>query len=227
MAVTSGTVFSADREGVDGVVTPVSTSPALATPAPAPTSAPPPTSAPVLAAGVASQPLARNGNGEATYNAIIAGAAPASRGDEVVTPAETTVASIRFESHDRIARGTPSQRAFALDDPTASIMQSPVPRYADLAADFLPFDRAAVSGAIDRFLEEFDNIAAELVQLEPSSTLLTVASAVAVAALTFEAIKRRRRSQHGREVGRTEDREEEMTLLRSLPSSWNWGLADP
>ena len=151
--------------------------------------------------------------------------APASSDDEIVTPAETIVSITGFASRVGFARGARSQAALAVDDPAASFEETPDPRYAGLVSDFLLLDRAAMERAIDRFLDQFESIAAELAHFDPSLTLLTTASAAALASLASGVIIQRRRSQADGANAPAEDREEELTHFSGLPNSWNWGLA--
>jgi hypothetical protein len=170
------------------------------------------------------QPLATQGEA-ACGTGIALGELPS--GDvQIAVPAGAHDSLIRTSSRAVHFQADRLHPALALDDPAASVEQKLEPRYADLVFDFLPFDRATIEVAVDRFLDQWENIAAEVTQFEPSSALLTGASVVAIATLTSVAINRRRRLHEDGQGSRTEDREEELTLLRSLPNSWNWGLAE-
>jgi hypothetical protein len=188
------------------------------------TAAPAPTAGPLAAAFLVLQPLVSKG--EASLSAL--GPAPATASHDVGTSAQgdSSLAIVQIGSRDGFSRGSRSQPALAIGDPAASQEIAPEPRCADLVSEFLPCDRATLERAVDRFLDQFESIAAELTRFQPSSALLTAASSAAIATLMFEAIKRRRRNEHDGEAQRTLDCQEEMTLLRSLPNCWNWGIAE-
>jgi len=191
---------------------------------PATASTPSPASVPVASAAVVLQGTEHTG--EAAWSTNGAAAAPTSRDVDIVTRGGTNLGGIGVGYRAHLAGGARSQPGLPPDDPSVSLSETPGPRYADLVSDFTLFDRAAVERAIDRFLDQFDSIAGELTQFEPSSTLLAAVSAAAITALSYELITRRRRSQQDGNGGRTEVGPEEMMLLQSVPNSWNWGLLE-
>jgi len=184
--------------------------------------APNPSAAPVSAPGVVSESLARAADADRGPKGL---AACTSSDDEIVAPTETVVSVRRFASGARLARGASSQTASGLDDPAAALEETPGPRCADLVSEFLLLDRAALESAIDRFLDQFDNIAAELAHFDGSAAVLTTASVAALTALASGVIIQRRRSPGSGTNAPAEDREEELTHFSGLPNSWNWGLA--
>jgi hypothetical protein len=182
----------------------------------APTAAP----APMAAVGIISEALAASvapGKGSES--------ASASAGDEIVTPGQMTASIVGFAPLARFVRGGRSQTPLESDDSKALAEEAPGARYAGLACDFLLLDRAVLEKAIDRFLGQYESVAAELLHVDGSSTLLTTVSAAAITALASGVIIQRRRSQDERALAPAEESEHELTLLRRLPSSWNWGLA--
>jgi hypothetical protein len=102
----------------------------------------------------------------------------------------------------------------------------PGPRFAGLVSDFLPVDRATVQRAVDRFLDTLDSVAGEITSFEPSSALMISAVTISVGALAVVVIKRRGRTDEQGKFGADEARRVEMALLRTLPVSWNWDLAE-
>jgi hypothetical protein len=186
-------------------------------------SSPAPVSAPISLGGVVWEPSAR----EADAGCGAKGAAPvaASSDGEIVAPAETTISATGFVLRGRFARGTWSQTDLAFDDPAASVEDVPGPCHAGLVSEFLLLDRAALDRAIDRFLDQFESIAAELTHFDASSTLLATASAAALTALASGVVVQRRRSWSDGANAPAEGREEEFKHFSGLPNSWNWGLA--
>src|SRR5512135_1184186 len=63
------------------------------------------------------------------------------------------------------------------------LVEVPSPRRSDLLTDFLPFDRTSLEHAIDRFLDRFEDLGAELSRSPGPTILFTEAMAVAVALL--------------------------------------------
>jgi hypothetical protein len=102
----------------------------------------------------------------------------------------------------------------------------PGPRFAGLVSDFLPVDRATVQRAVDRFLDTLDGVAGEITSFEPSSALMISAATISVGVLAVVVIKRRGRTEEQGKFGLDEARRVEMALLRTLPVSWNWDLAE-
>lgn len=67
----------------------------------------------------------------------------------------------------------------------------PSPRCADLLTEFLPFKRAALDQAIDRFLSPLEDLGAELAAWQPPSGLIPAMAIIAGAALAAEVARRR------------------------------------
>ena len=68
----------------------------------------------------------------------------------------------------------------------------PSPRGSDLLTNFLPFDRASLENAIDRFLVEFENLGAELTGRAPATHLVPALAVVTISALATEVARRKR-----------------------------------
>jgi hypothetical protein len=77
-------------------------------------------------------------------------------------------------------RGSERGASRLTGDSTAG-QEAPAPRRADLLTDFLPYDRAALEQAIDRFLARCDDLGATLSGRDGPPDLLTEIMAVAVA----------------------------------------------
>ena len=98
------------------------------------------------------------------------------------------------------------------------------PRCADLAGDFLPFDRAALERAVDRFLDQFEGLTTELARFD--------ASTAAVAPTTLAAGRPRpvchpAASALAAPAGDAAlNDQERFSYFTGLPKSWSWGLAE-
>jgi hypothetical protein len=98
------------------------------------------------------------------------------------------------------------------------------PSYAGLASGFLPLDRAAFEKAVDQFLEQFESIAAELVDFEPSARIFATMSVVALSAFAcVVVIQKRQRSLAA--AGTAAGDEAGFSYLTGLPHSWSWSIA--
>jgi hypothetical protein len=93
------------------------------------------------------------------------------------------------------------------------------PRCADLLTEFLPFNRATLEDAIDRFLAPLEDLGTELVNWSPSTGLLPAATLAATAALAMEAVRPRIRS--GQAVG--EETDEDFARFPGYPKAWRLG----
>ncbi len=96
----------------------------------------------------------------------------------------------------------------------------PSPRCADLLTEFLPFDRAALDQAIDRFLTPLEDLGSELAAWEPPAGLIPVTAIVAGAALTAE-VARRRAHSNTVVVAATVDSREEFVRFPGYPWAWS------
>jgi hypothetical protein len=95
----------------------------------------------------------------------------------------------------------------------------PAPSHcADLLTEFLPFSRASLEDAVDRFLAPFDGLGSELVHWQSSASLIPAATAIAAALLAREVVRRRARA--GTEA--REERQEEFARFPGYPVSWGF-----
>jgi hypothetical protein len=92
------------------------------------------------------------------------------------------------------------------------------PREADLAAHFLPFDRATLEKAVDQFLEKFEGLANELAHLHAPANLLPIVGAVAMTAIASGLVVHQRRLRR-----RTTDAPfgDDEAGVPDLPNSWS------
>jgi hypothetical protein len=96
---------------------------------------------------------------------------------------------------------------------------APSPRSAGLLTEFLPFDRASLEDAIDRFLAPLENLGGELLDWRPSPGLVHAAAFVTAATVATEAVRRRLRIR-----GASEDAgEEDFARFPGHPSAWGFG----
>jgi hypothetical protein len=95
---------------------------------------------------------------------------------------------------------------------------APPPRCADLLTDFLPFDRAALEGAIDQFLAPFEGLHSEPVNWRSPSSLLPAATLVVTAALAWAVARRRARAN----VAGREERQEDLARVPGYPLAWSF-----
>ena len=106
------------------------------------------------------------------------------------------------------------------DESPESARAAASPRCSDLLTEFLPFDRARIEDAIDRFLAPLEGLGEELASWSPSMGLLPAAALVATTALATEVVRRRIG------VGRTADEEGGEDLARFPGHPWAWGLGE-
>jgi hypothetical protein len=97
---------------------------------------------------------------------------------------------------------------------------SPSPRCADLLTEFLPFDRASLEEAIDRFLAPLEDLGAELANWRPSAGLGPAAAFIVTATVATEVVRRRLR---GRAATGNEGEE---VLARFPDYPWAWSLGE-
>jgi hypothetical protein len=131
---------------------------------------------------------------------------------------------IRLPQHGRFDGRPLAESAQSLVEPTRTSDEAPSPHFAGIISEFLAFDRAALEGAIDRFLEQFDRVGTELVRIEESTGLLSAASAVALTAVATDLIIRQRRARDETRNSCAEDDDGGLAALPGLPNSWSWGL---
>jgi hypothetical protein len=186
--------------------------------------------APALGFGTAAasvsihQPMAQKG--ETAFNVLGVSGGNEPQAVDTAAPAEAGVSVIRVKSAERPMHAARSRSDAAANGPTDPLEDNLNLHPAGLVSDFLPCDRATLERAIDQFLSQFESVAAELSQIEPSSALLSAATGVAVATLAFDAIHRRRRSRAKALGESTSGLGDDLTFLESLPSSWTWRIAE-
>jgi hypothetical protein len=100
--------------------------------------------------------------------------------------------------------------------------ESSAPQESDLLTQFLPFDRASLELAIDRFLDEFEGLGAELSRLDGSMNLLPGLIAIAVGVSAAGLAVRIRRNADSElaasgSAGAIGDED-----FPGLPRSWSW-----
>jgi hypothetical protein len=113
----------------------------------------------------------------------------------------------------------PSDVEGVATEPALIAEPAPSPRYAGPLTEFLPFDRASLEDAIDRFLAPLEDLGAELVDWRPSPGLVHVAALVATATVATEVVRRRLRFQGGME----DAGEEAFARFPGHPSAWGFG----
>jgi hypothetical protein len=96
-------------------------------------------------------------------------------------------------------------------------------RCADLLTEFLPFDRAFVENAIDRFLDRFESLGAELTDLREMTNLVPAVAATGLTALALEVALRRWRARDEANGAPAEDAEEELARYAGFPNLWSLG----
>ena len=104
----------------------------------------------------------------------------------------------------------------------AGAVEMPSLRYSDLLTEFLPFDRSFVENAIDRFLDRFESLGAELTDLRETTSLIPVAAATAVTTLAVEvALRRWRRAMRRTALPRkTPKRNSSVSLVFRTSGAW-------
>jgi pilus assembly protein FimV len=112
--------------------------------------------------------------------------------------------------------GTPGAPAEPLpvDEPLAP------PRSADVLTEFLPFGRASLEEAINRFLAPFEGLESELVHWQSPAGLVSAAAVVATAALAWEGVRRRARAVSARRE-ECEERDEDFARFPGYPTAWS------
>jgi hypothetical protein len=97
---------------------------------------------------------------------------------------------------------------------------TPSPRSADLLTDFLPFDRASLEDAIDRFLAPLEDLGVELANWRPSTGLIQAAAFVATATVATEVVRRRLRG------GEAAEEDADGAFARYPDHPWAWSLGE-
>jgi hypothetical protein len=97
---------------------------------------------------------------------------------------------------------------------------TPLPQYSDLLVEFLPFDRSTLENAIDRFLNRFENLGAELTELSEPSGAVPVVVATALAAVAADFTLRKQRGRDDAKEESAEDPEGELARCAGIPILW-------
>src|SRR5262249_33173811 len=96
---------------------------------------------------------------------------------------------------------------------------APPPQGSELLTDFLPFDRSCLADAIDRFLDEFQGLGAELADWSYSRGVLPALAAVTLAAVASNVA--RRRSSGGQPTAAEADEDEGLAPSPGFPGAWS------
>jgi hypothetical protein len=181
-------------------------------------------SSPILAGGELSGPNASHGEPVlATHNTAVS---YPSSGDESTVFLATNVRITPLTSPTRSALDSQPQAPGEFSELACTSGENPVPIAGDLASDFLPFDRATLERAIDRFLDGFDGLAAELGRLENSTGIVSVVTAVTMTAAVSQFMLRGRRLRDEQAGAAAPAHEQAFAGRPGLPNSWTWGLAE-
>ncbi len=105
----------------------------------------------------------------------------------------------------------------------AGVVEMPSLRSADLLTEFLPFDRSFVENAIDRFLDRFESLGADLTDLRETTNLVPAVAASGLTALAVEVALRRWRARDEAKGDPAEDAEEELARYAGFPNLWSLG----
>jgi hypothetical protein len=100
----------------------------------------------------------------------------------------------------------------------------PSPRGSDLLTTFLPFDRASLESAVDRFLTEFERLGAELAGGASVPRLVPALAVVTISALALEVVRRRRSGDAPARPCTTDD-DEDLLGFAAGPTCWSLGEA--
>jgi hypothetical protein len=96
----------------------------------------------------------------------------------------------------------------------------PSPRYSDLLVEFLPFDRASLENAIDRFLEGFETLGTELTDLREPASLVPALVGTGLTALAVAATLRQQLARQEAKRSSADEAEEELARFAGFPNSW-------
>ena len=113
---------------------------------------------------------------------------------------------------------TPSEGNAAIGESDPVEEPPPAPRSSDLLTEFLPFDRASLEDAIDRFLAPLEDLGGELANWSSPTSLLPAATVVATAALASEVLRRRYRRDDGEDARRGP-----RPISPVIPTAWSLG----
>jgi hypothetical protein len=102
-------------------------------------------------------------------------------------------------------------------------VEMPSLQHSDLLTEFSPFDRSSLKDAIDRLLDQFESLGAELTDLREATNLIPAVAAAALTALAAEVALRRRRARDETAGTPAEDSEEELARFAGFPNLWNLG----
>ncbi len=127
---------------------------------------------------------------------------------------------ILAESNPAVRRAT----ADPTDPPPGDCAEVPPLRGAGLIAELLPFDRASLEAAVDRFFDRFEDFDMERLGWEDPATMIPPSVALMLAATALEVARRRlRRTSRGGGSVRGRLPEERLSLLGfpELPGPWS------
>jgi hypothetical protein len=126
---------------------------------------------------------------------------------------------LRSLATSELGEEAPSDVEGIATEPALIAEPTPSPRSAGPLTEFLPFDRASLEDAIDRFLAPLEDLGAELANWRPSSGLISTAAVVATATVATEVVRRRLGVRRA-----TDDAgEEAFARFPSHPSAWGFG----
>jgi hypothetical protein len=94
------------------------------------------------------------------------------------------------------------------------------PRYSDLLVEFMPFDRASLENAIDRFLEGFETLGTELGDWPEPAGVVPGLVGTALTALAAEVTLRQQLARNEARRPSAEETEEELAGLAGFPHLW-------
>jgi hypothetical protein len=118
--------------------------------------------------------------------------------------------------------GAEARAGTAVRESTLVELEVPAPQRSDLITDFRPFDRAAVEQAIDRFLQQFEDLGVGLSRFQGPTDVLVELLAVAVALTAWKVVPKM--------LGRSREEDAELVAvdvatsldgISGLPGSWS------
>jgi hypothetical protein len=101
----------------------------------------------------------------------------------------------------------------------ATEVPEPSPLRSDVLTDFLPGRGLPLVHAIDRFLAEVESLGGELTGWQSPTSLLPAVTAVSVAVLASEVV--RRRSRGGETEATDEEGDEDFAGVHRFPAAWS------